>query len=431
MKKIIIIIRREYLSRVRNKTFLLSTILLPVMIVLFIAGSAFFAAKSADSKKKIAVDDKTGTLAKFLKSDSSKMEFVFNAGVDTSNFEEKGFDGYLFSVDTTNRQFLLKTVKAASNETMDRIKNRLNDAYVSGRLLEKNITIEELDSINAASGSYYSIVNTDVTNKNVNAAVNAGIGMFSGILIYITMFIFGAMVMRGVMEEKTNRIAEVIVSSVKPFQLMMGKIIGIGAVGLTQLLLWIILIFIISTIAGAFLPPDVMHQVQQIQNNPTAMNTNAAQFSGVAKGIANLSSLNWPVILGCFLFYFIGGYLFYSSLFAAIGSVINEDPQEAQSLMLPITMPIIFGFIIMTSNIDSPDSPAMFWASLVPFTSPIVMMARIPSGPPFWEIALSMVLLIGGFMFTTWFAGKVYRTGILLYGKKASWKEMIKWIRRS
>jgi len=431
MKKIIIIIRREYLSRVRNKTFLLSTILLPVMLILFIAGSVFFAAKAADSKKKIAVDDRNGTLSKFLKSDQDKMEFAFNAGVDTSNFGEKGFDGYLYAVDTTNRHFLLKTLKAASNETMDRLKNRLNEAYVSSRLLEKNITLEELDSINASSDAYYSIVNTDEKNKNVNAAVNSGIGMFSGILIYITMFIFGAMVMRGVMEEKTNRIAEVIVSSVKPFQLMMGKIIGIGAVGLTQLLLWMVLIFIISTVAGAFLPADMMHQVQQIQSNPAVMNTNSAQFSGVAKGIANLSSLNWPLILGCFLFYFLGGYLFYSSLFAAIGSVINEDPQEAQSLMLPITMPIIFGFIIMTSNIDSPDSPAMFWASLVPFTSPIVMMARIPSGPPFWEVALSMILLIGGFVFTTWFAGKVYRTGILLYGKKASWKEMIKWIRRS
>jgi len=245
------------------------------------------------------------------------------------------------------------------------------------------------------------------------------------------MFIFGAMVMRGVMEEKTNRIAEVIVSSVKPFQLMMGKIVGIGAVGLTQLLLWMILIFLISMVAGAFLPADIMNQVQEIQNNPSVMNSNAAQFDGVAKGIANISGLNWPLILGSFLFYFLGGYLFYSSLFAAIGSVINEDPQEAQSLMLPITMPIIFGFIIMSTNIDTPDSPAMFWASLIPFTSPIVMMARIPSGPPFWEIAISMTLLIGGFIFTTWLAGKVYRTGILLYGKKASWKEMIKWIRRS
>ena len=237
--------------------------------------------------------------------------------------------------------------------------------------------------------------------------------------------------MRGVMEEKTNRIAEVIVSSVKPFQLMMGKILGIGAVGLTQLLLWIILITIISFAALSFLPSDMMAQVQQIQNNPGVMTPNVAQYSGTAKAIANLSSLNWGLILGMFLFYFIGGYLFYSALFAAVGSVINEDPQEAQSLMLPIMMPIIFSFIIMTSNVNTPDSPIMVWASIIPFSSPIVMMSRISSSPPFWQIALSMVSLIAGFILTTWFAAKIYRTGILLYGKKGSWKEMIKWMRKS
>ena len=431
MNKIWLVIKREYITRVRNKTFLLSTILLPLVIVLFIAGSAFFASKSGDTKKRIAVDDRKGVLAKFLKSDSSKMIFVFNAGVDTSNFADKGFDGYLYSIDTAGKVLLLKTVKAASPETMERIKNRLNSAYVSEKLLEKNITVIEVDSINTASSSYYSVDNTDQKNKNVNSGINAGIGMFSGILIYMTMFIFGAMVMRGVMEEKTNRIAEVIVSSVKPFQLMMGKILGIGAVGLTQLLLWIVLITIISFAAISFLPSDMMAQVQQIQNNPGVMSPNVAQYSGAAKAIANLSSLNWGLIVGMFLFYFIGGYLFYSSLFAAVGSVINEDPQEAQSLMLPIMMPIIFSFIIMTSNVNTPDSPIMVWASIIPFSSPIVMMSRIASSPPFWQIALSMVSLIAGFILTTWFAAKIYRTGILLYGKKASWKEMIKWMRKS
>jgi ABC-2 type transport system permease protein len=239
------------------------------------------------------------------------------------------------------------------------------------------------------------------------------------------------MVMRGVMEEKTSRIAEVIIISVKPFQLMMGKIIGIGAVGLTQMLLWIILIFIIFFAAGTFLPSDVMQQVQDIQNNPGVMSSNPGQFSSAAKGIANLTNLNWPLILGCFLFYFLGGYLFYSALFAAVGSVVNEDPQEAQSLMFPIVMPIIFAFFIMSANIDKPDSPVMVWASIIPFTSPIVMMGRLASSPPFWQLAVSMLSLIGGFILTTWLAGKIYRTGILLYGKKPSWKEMIKWIRRS
>jgi ABC-2 type transport system permease protein len=430
MNKIWLVIKREYLTRVKNKTFLLSTILLPLVMVLFITGSVFFAAKS-EGKKKIAVEDKQNELAKFLKSDTSKMEFTFNAGVDTSNFAENGYDGFLYAVDSSGRHFLLKTVKAASNETMDKLKNKLNSAYVSSKLLEKNISVEQIDSINTASSSYYTVDNTDEKNKNVNAAINTGIGFVSGIIIYITMFIFGAMVMRGVMEEKTTRIAEVIISSVKPFQLMMGKIIGIGAVGLTQLLLWIILIFLISTAAFTFLPADILQQVKDIQNHPGVMTSNPGQFSAAAKGIANLTNLNWPLIVGFFLFYFIGGYLFYSALFAAVGSVINEDPQEAQSLMFPIMMPIIFGFIIMSTNIDKPDSSVMVWASIIPFTSPIVMMGRLASSPPVWQLAVSMISLIVGFIFTTWAAAKIYRTGILLYGKKGSWKEMIKWIRRS
>jgi len=430
MNKTWLVIKREYLTRVRNKTFLLSTILLPIVMVLFIAGSVFFAARP-EGKKKIAVEDRKGELARFLKSDSSKIEFSFNSGADTSNFDEKGFDGFLYSVDTAGRYFLLRTVKAASNETMDKVRDRLNNAYVSNKLLEKNITIEQIDSINAASRSHYTVDNTDEKNKNVNSSVNSIIGFASGIIIYITMFIFGAMVMRGVMEEKTTRIAEVIVSSVKPFQLMMGKIVGIGAVGLTQMLLWIILIFIISSVAGALLPADIMGQVKDIQKNPAMMTSNPGQFSDTAKGLANLTNMNWPLIIGCFLFYFLGGYLFYSSLFAAIGSVVNEDPQEAQSLMFPIMMPIVFGFIILSTNLDRPDSPAMFWASIIPFTSPIVMMGRLASNPPVWQLVVSMLSLIAGFLFTTWFAGKIYRTGILLYGKKPSWKEMIKWIRRS
>ncbi len=430
MNKIWLVIKREYITRVRNKTFLLSTILLPLVMVLFIAGTVFFAARP-EGKKRIAVDDRAVGLEKFLKSDTSKMIFVFNSGADTINFVQKGFDGFLYAVDSSNQHFLLKTPKAASNETMDRLRDKLSNAYISSKLLEKKITVDQIDSINNASNSYYTVDNTNEKNQNVNSSVNASIGFASGIIIYITMFLFGAMVMRGVMEEKTSRIAEVIISSIKPFQLMMGKIIGIGGVGLTQLLLWIVLIFIISTTAGAFLPSDIMHQVQDIQNNPGMMSSNPGQFSAAAKGIANFASLNWPLIIGCFIFYFIGGYLFYSSLFAAIGSVVNEDPQEAQSLMFPIVMPIVFAFIIMSSNIDKPDSPVMIWASIIPFTSPIVMMGRLASSPPVWQVLVSMLSLIGGFIFTTWMAGKIYRTGILLYGKKPSWKEMIKWVRRS
>ncbi len=235
--------------------------------------------------------------------------------------------------------------------------------------------------------------------------------------------------MRGVMEEKMNRIAEVIISSVKPFQLMMGKILGIAAVGLTQLLIWIILIVGLSTIASSFIPHDALQQAQNMNTSMGPAGNSAALKFLMAKN--TFLSANWALIIPCFLFYFIGGYLFYASLFAAVGSVVNEDPQEAQSLMLPITMPIILSFIIMTTAASRPDTPVAVWGSMIPFSSPIVMMARIPSGTvPLWQIAVSMLSLIAGFILTTMLAAKIYRTGILLYGKKVTFREMGRWLFR-
>lgn len=428
MNKIWLIIKREYITRVRNKTFLLSTFLLPLVMILFVAGSVFFASKAEEKFRRIAFADPSNFFSAVLKSDTTKLEFVFNPAADTSNYVQKGFDGFVYMDDTVNHHFILRTPKAASIGLINDVESRLNDAYQTYQLQLSGIKKQELDSIKKVSSKFYSVDNKGGDAKKiVNAGVNYAVGFISGILIYLTMFIFGAMVMRGVMEEKTNRIAEVMVSSVKPFQLMLGKILGIGAVGLTQLVLWIILLTSLSFLATAFLPPDIMSQVQQIQNNPGSINNNAAQYNEAAKALANVTTLNWPLIIFCFIFYFIGGYLFYSALFAAVGSVINEDPQEAQSLMLPIMMPIIFAFIILSSNLNSPDNSTMFWASMIPFTSPIVMMGRIAGSPPLWELALSMVLLIAGFLFTTWLAGKIYRTGILMYGKKANWKEMLKW----
>ncbi|MES1222606.1 MAG: ABC transporter permease, partial [Bacteroidota bacterium] len=268
-----------------------------------------------------------------------------------------------------------------------------------------------------------------------NQTLAYGIGYASGILIYITMIIYGMMVLRGVMEEKTNRIAEVIVSSVKPFELMMGKIIGIGAVGLTQFLMWVVLIIVLSSTVQTFVSHDTLQQVQALQQHGGTMpGGNMMQASESAQKIYNikhtLSTANWPLIIGCFVFYFLGGYLFYASLFAAVGSVV-EDIQNSQSLTLPITMPIIFSFLIMSIVIYSPDTPLAVWTSIIPFTAPTVMMARIaygvPGTVPYWQLFSSMLLLIGGFLFTTWLAGKIYRTGILLYGKKITWKEMMKW----
>ncbi|MBL0355659.1 MAG: ABC transporter permease [Chitinophagaceae bacterium] len=432
MSKISLIIKREYITRVRNKTFLLSTFLLPIVMILFIFGTAFFAASSKDKLKKIAVVNDPGYFKANLKTDSTRLSFDFAAGIDSVNYQSKGYDAVLnLQQDAAGRKFIIHSSKQIGIDTKRNIEERLDQAYENYQLQQKGIRKEILDSINRLSSGAYKIENrvTDEQGKSaeVNAAVNYGVGFGSGILIYITMFIFGAMVMRGVMEEKTNRIAEVMISSVKPFELMMGKILGIAAVGLTQLVLWAVLITVLSSAAAAFFSGEALQQASEAGKSMPMSGNNAAMAGKFAEMSKAFGSVNWLLVLSCFAFYFLGGYLFYASLFAAIGSVINEDPQEAQSLMLPITMPIIFAFIILSSNLNTPDSPVMVWASMIPFTSPIVMMGRIPSGVPWYQLLASMALLVAGFIFTTWLAGKIYRTGILMYGKKASWKEMFKW----
>ena len=429
MNKIWLIIKREYITRVRNKTFLISTFLLPIVMILFIFGSVLIAV-SSKSKIKVAVANDPGYLKNSVKSDSSSISFDFNAGVDSLNYLSKGYDAVLYVPSGNSNNYAIYSKKQLGLETESRITNRLNKAIENNLLLLKGIHKETLDSITAQTKDAVELNNRVLDEsgkvKEANAGLAYGIAFGAGILIYITMIVFGAMVMRGVMEEKTNRIAEVIISSVKPFQLMIGKIVGIAGVGLTQFLLWIILIFTLSSLAGVFIPHELLEQANQVNNQvPGGMQNNTAALKFLEfKGI--LGTANWGLIIGCFLFYFLGGYLFYSSLFAAVGSVV-EDAQESQSLMFPIMMPIIFAFIMLSSGLNNPNSNMMFWGSMIPFTSPIIMMGRIPFGVPVWQLALSMALLIAGFLFTTWMAGKIYRTGILLYGKKASWKEMLKW----
>ncbi|HLO79741.1 MAG TPA: ABC transporter permease [Chitinophagaceae bacterium] len=437
MNKIGLIIQREYLTRVKNKTFILSTFMLPIVMILFIVGSTFFAIKSRE-KRKVAVVNDPGFFQHNMKSDSASVIFDFKAVADSTNYEAKGYDGILYLPAVGSNKYELRSNKQFGLDSKGYIERQLNKAIENNMLEQRGIEKTTLDSISKASDNAVNL-NNIVKEKNgesrqANAGLAYGVGFGSGILIYITMFIFGAMVMRGVAEEKMNRIAEVIVSSCKPFELMMGKIIGIAGVGLTQFLLWIILIFALMSSMQFFLPAETLQQIQDAQQSQQGMpgganNTMALKIMEAKTTL--VEGVNWGLIIFCFLFYFLGGYLFYAALFAAIGSVINEDPQEAQSLMLPITMPIIFGFIILTSSLQNPNSPVAVWASIIPFTSPIVMMGRIPFGVPqtvpYWQLGLSMVSLIAGFLVTTWFAGKVYRTGILMYGKKASWKEMAKW----
>jgi ABC-2 type transport system permease protein len=440
MNKIALIIQREYLSRVKNRRFILTTILTPLLFVVFIAGSTYLSIQGR-SEQKIAVVDANGFFKNNLKS-SADITFDFTTGVDTSNYLDKGYTAILlipkFGDTAKKSEYIIRSKKKIGLIAEESIKEKINKAIEDKMLLDAGIDKSRLDSIHQRS-QYADLKPLEEKGNKVeesNAGLAYGIGFGSGLLIYITMFIYGAMVMRGVMEEKTNRIAEVMVSSVKPFQLMMGKIIGIGAVGLTQFIMWIVLIVTLGSVAQAFVPHDVMQQVQHMQQNGGAMpGNNMMQASEAAQKIYNvkhtMSTANWPLIIACFIFYFLGGYLFYASFFAAVGSVINEDPQDAQSLMFPITMPIIFSFIIMSQAVQAPDTAIATWASIIPFSSPMVMMARIaygvPGTVPYWQLFSSMIFLVGGFIFTTWLSGKIYRTGILMYGKKTTWKEMWKW----
>ena len=439
MHKIWIIIQREYTSRVKNKRFLLVTFLVPLLMVGLIVGSAYFSFKGTE-ERKIAVVDPNGFFKDKLKN-SKQLKFEFSSGVDTSNYQAKGYTDILlmpiFEGDK-KADYILRSKKSMGFTLQETISNKINSA-IEDRMLEKaGIQQSILDSIHQSAqiAELKAYEDEGKKSKESNAALAMGIGYASGLLIYITMFIYGTMVLRGVMEEKTNRIAEVIVSSVKPFELMLGKIIGIGAVGLTQFLMWIIVVVTLTGVGMGLLPDDMQSQVQQLQQSGGQMGAaGMAQASESAKNIYAfqhvLATTNWPLIIGCFLFYFLGGFLFYASLFAAVGSVVNEDPQDAQSLMFPITMPIIFSYIITNVVIQNPNTPMAFWASVIPFSSPMVMMARIsygvPSTVPYWELALSMLILIGGFLLTTWLSAKIYRTGILMYGKKVTWKEMTKW----
>jgi ABC-2 type transport system permease protein len=440
MNKTWLIIKREYLSRVTKKTFILTTFLTPLLFIGMIAAVVFITVKGI-SQEKIAVDNTAGTLQSFLTGDANvKFDFLPNA--DTSLLS-KGYTGVLLEPGKgINKSgiYQLYSRKSKSDDVTRKIKRQVNDAIRATSIMKQaGLTREQYDSMMA--GSQEAQVNNQVldeTNQTMqgNFEVASAVGYGAGFLIYITLFLYGAMVMRGVMEEKTNRIAEVIISSVKPQQLMMGKIIGIGAVGLTQFLLWIVLMFILTTALGSIIPHDVLLQAQQAQNGMpnNGMNQQGSEaIRNLAEMKTTFSTVNWPLIIVCFIFYFIGGYLFYAALFAAVGSSVNEDPQDAQSLMFPITLPIILAIIIMINAIRQPDSSLATWSSMIPFFSPIVMMARLPFGTtvvPWWQLGVSMALLVIGFLFTIWLSAKIYRTGILMYGKKANLKELAKWAMR-
>ncbi len=431
MNKTLIIIKREFFSRTRKKTFLLTTILLPLLLFGFYAAMIYFSVKG-ESSKKIAILDEPNLFEGKIEG-SSNVNFVFVSGKNPEaykkDFSKEGYDAYLHipaNLDLKNPSNIAVYGKEQVGiGTQERMESRINKAIERKQMqafLGSGISVDELNKIKS-DVDIRSISLKDGEEKEGNAKAASIAAFVMGFLVYFVLMIYGSMVMRGVMEEKTNRIAEVMVSSVKPFQLMMGKIIGIGAVGLVQFLIWLVLLGVLQLLLPVIFPGALE---QMASNAPAGMA--AGKASGFS--LTNIGGLNIIAMAGYFIFYFLGGYFLYSSLFAAVGSSVNEDPQDAQQLMLPIMMPIIFSLVILTKVIQDPHSGLAIFGSMFPLTSPIVMMGRLPFDVPMWQILLSLALLVGGFLGTTWLAGKIYRTGILMYGKKVTWKEMMKWVFR-
>jgi ABC-2 type transport system permease protein len=408
-----LIIKREYLTRVRKKMFILTTLMLPLLYAGLIFATGYIS-KHSRKVLQVAVVDESGyfTPALLDKHNALDPSSVLKSGKisDTINYDEAGYDAYIVIPPfdwKTGHRFQLKARKSIGTSSTSLVESKLNRAWDD--IKNERLGIDTSTSRVIAT-SRIGLRSENIDDPKTDAATASGLGNVFGFLIYFIILIYGSQVMMGVMEEKTNRIAEIIVSSVKPFQMMLGKILGIALVALTQFFLWILFIFIIYNVTKSTgsAANNIIGSVEQVFN-----------------------SINIPLVTFLFIFYFLGGFFFYASIYGAIGSAISEDIREAQALSFPVTMLVIISIFLMMTTADDPTGPIAVWGSLIPFSSPIIMMSRIPYGVPgtvpWWQLGLSMVLLIGGFILTTWFAGKIYRTGILMYGKKATWKELIKW----
>ncbi len=450
MNKILLIIRREYLTRVRKRAFIIMTILGPVIFASFLVVPYLLVNLEDSDIKTIAVvelDEQNAPVSnenlvfENLFASKDKLKFEYLSDIDAITVETLiQYSGYygvlvlnhrLLNQQNSDIQFYSKKQPSIGIET--HISQALENFLFEKNLEKMNLSPDVIKSYKPHIKLKISRLEKGEFKEQKLMDLKRGIGYAAGFLIYFFIFFFGAQVMRGVIEEKTNRIVEVIVTSVRPFQLMMGKIAGIALVGLTQFLAWILLTMGIYQFAMTqFMGPGKIPQTQQIQPMGSSA-FNSPMMQEPAEAPAIISALNsvkpsfYFYLLGTFLFYFIFGYLLYGSMFAAIGSAVDSET-DTQQFMLPVTIPLIISIIVMINAITNPEGQLVFWFSIIPFTSPVVMMARIPFSPPVGDLILSMVLLVGTFLAMTWVAGKVYRTGILMYGKKVNYKEIFKWL---
>ncbi|WP_299576495.1 ABC transporter permease [uncultured Sunxiuqinia sp.] len=440
MHKSLIILKREYITRVRKKSFIILTLLVPFLFGGITVLPAWLAMQDDEEERTIGVYDASQQFENRWE-DTEFTRFTFIPKTEFERIQQDIKSSAYYAVlhipediVTTSRASLLSD-KQVTFDIKNMISNKLKNLIEEDKkaLIIDESGIPDLEEKLAAARTHIELetMKVDAKGEAVKSSteIAMAVGYGAGFIIYMFVFFYGAMVMRGVMEEKSSRIVEVIISSVKPTQLMFGKIVGIGLVGLTQLVFWVVLMFLIVTGLQVFLAPDQAEMLQQSQSmmaaNPQFQQ--AAQENAVLNIIDLIGNLNIPLILGSFVFYFLGGFLMYSSLMGAVGAAVDHE-EEAQQLMLPVTLPLIFSIIILFPVVKNPEGALAFWASMIPFTSPIIMMVRVPYGVPMWELLLSMSILVASIYGTIWVAGKIYRTGILMYGKKVNFKEIFKWL---
>lgn len=450
MNKTFIIIKREFLSRVKKKSFIIMTIITPILMGALMVVPSLLATMGDTSVKKVAVADNSGIFLNKLQN-SSNITYQYIKPNDVLSYKasmkSKGVDAILViepSIINNPKGARIFSNDDVSLETSSKIERAMEDIIKGEKM--KTFNLENIDLILEKIKSKVDLetikLDESGREKQSNTAVIMGIAYIFGFLMYMFIFIFGSQVMRGVIEEKSNRVVEVIISSVKPIQLMMGKIVGIAAVGLVQFLIWIILSVGIFMGVQGFINDSFAKkmndqtQIGSVMTKGAPAQLNADELAKIKEEQGNatqiFSSISERIvpILVYFIVFFIGGYLLYSSLFAAIGSAVDNET-ETQQFMLPITIPLIIAIMVMMHAFQNPNSALSFWFSMIPLTSPIIMMARIPFEIPTWQILLSIFILYATIFFTIWMSAKIYRTGILMYGKKTSFKEMIKWIRHS
>jgi ABC-2 type transport system permease protein len=433
MSILALIIKREFISKVRNKSFIVMTFLSPLLFVGIGVFVSYLSSLKADLKQ-IAVYDETGLfVSEFKNSEEYKYINLSSSNVNSikDSVKSESYEGLIYIPKTSDFKSLENKIQYISNESpsinfVDHVQE-----VISTKITNENFKIAKLDTL--AINNAQAEVNLELKKatgedslKGINE-IKIAIGGAFGYLIMMFIVIYGNMVMRSVIEEKTNRIIEIIISSVKPFQLMMGKIIGTSLAGILQFLIWtivgLILVFSVSMFFGinatptSNIPPEMIQSAQQ-------------EFGSVAQLYFN-ELLNLPIatLLICFVIYFIGGYFLYSSFYAAIGAAVDNET-DSQQFLLPIILPLILGvYIGFFTVMNDPHGTVATVFSMIPLTSPIVMLMRIPFGVPWWQIVLSITILFGTFFFVVWFASKIYRVGILMYGKKPTWKELYKWLK--